>query len=257
MVVNGHTPQAQHQAPPAAGISCKGGLPARASELTEMPIAELAARSLQEMGKYLRHDASVDAYAYELFRRAICERDQYAWTRLYEQYHFLLLGWLRRHPARPATIEDNEALVNRAFSRFWECIGPNRFHTFPCTAALLRYLKVCVHSVALDEARARQHKQRDIRALQEAEPMHAPDPANALAGAVAASELWAVIATELHSEADRIVARHCLVRGLRPREVYDRHPDIYASVEEVYRVKRNVLERLKRNSAVRGFMDEM
>ena len=94
-----------------------------------------------------------------------------------------------------------------------------------------------------------------MRALQEAEPMHAPDPAATMAETVAAAELWAAITTELHSEADRTVARLCLVHSLRPREVFERHPDIFTDVEDVYRVKRNVLERLKRNPAIRAYMD--
>ena len=60
---------------------------------------------------------------------------------------------------------------------------------------------------------------------------------------------------ELLDQAERLVARLCLVLDLKPREVYERHPDRFADVADVYRVKRNLLERLRRSPAIRRFLD--
>src|SRR3954453_12003781 len=55
-------------------------------DLTQLPIAELGALSRQHAGRYLSRVPPDDAYAFELFRRAICERDESAWASLYTQY---------------------------------------------------------------------------------------------------------------------------------------------------------------------------
>ncbi len=225
-------------------------------DLTQMPVEELAALSRQQMDRYLSQVPSEDMYAFELFRRAICERDERAWSCLYAQYHLLLLGWLRRHPARSASREDDEELINRAFGRFWECVGPARFPDFPSAAALLRYLKLCVHSVVLDDARAHQHDDRESRDMETDERMTAPDPTAAIAESDAAARLWDAIAAEVRGEAELLVARLCFLHGMRPREVFERHPEVYESVDAVYRVKRNLLDRLKRNRTVRAFVEE-
>ncbi len=75
------------------------------------------------------------------------------------------------------------------------------------------------------------------------------------AGEVAVQELRRAIDAELHDEAERLVAHLCLVLDLKPREVSARHPDRFADVADVYRVKRNLLERLRRSPAIRRFLD--
>ena len=60
---------------------------------------------------------------------------------------------MRQHPASER-IHEREDCVNLVFERFWVAIGPDRFAEFPSVAALLKYLKMCVHTVLIDEVRA-------------------------------------------------------------------------------------------------------
>ena len=62
------------------------------------------------------------------------------------------------------------------------------------------------------------------------------------------------IAAEVQDEAERRVAYLCFVLDLKPREVQERHPELYATVDDVYRIKRNLLDRLRRNPAIRAFL---
>ena len=142
----------------------------------------------------------------------------------------------------------------RAFERFFIAVGPERFGTFPSLAALLRYLKLCAHSVLLDEARAQGGTYVDSLSQHGDEAGEAPDVAGYALGQLAGEDLWAAVQGELQDEADRLVARLCLVLGLKPREVYQRHPERYADVAEVYRVKRNLLDRLRRSPAILAFI---
>src|SRR5262249_49271063 len=119
---------------------------------------------------------------------------------------------------------------------------------------LLKYLKLCVHSVLLDEVRAR--RAASVSSLDEV-PETAPDPRNAeesVMGDLAGQQLWRAITQELQSEAERVVAFLSFARDLKPSEIFSRHPSLYEDVADVYRVKRNVLERLRRSPKVRAFL---
>lgn len=219
-----------------------------------MPLADLAAHCREETGKFLRREASSDAYCFEIFRRAVCDRDEPAWRVVFAQYRGVVLSWVRRHPVAAQAREDDEYWVNRTFERFWSAVGPERFGAFPGVAALLRYLKLCSHSVLLDEARARVAAHSEPLDERVAEHIETPDVADAAIGQLAGGDLWGVILAELQDEAERRAAYLCLVLDLKPREVQERHPELYESVDDVYRIKRNVLDRLRRNPRIRAFL---
>ena len=227
-------------------------------ELRRMSLAEVARLCREETAKFLHRLPSRDEFCYELLRRAVGERDQAAWDAVFAQYRGVVLAWVRQHPAGSAVREDDEYWVNRSFERFWSAVGPERFVLFPNLAALLRYLKLCAHSVLLDA----------VRALGPQPPVPLTEQVVAggsvggvvdveelAAGEAAVQELRRAIDAELHDEAERLVAHLCLVLDLKPREVYERHPDRFADVADVYRVKRNLLERLRRSPAIRRFLD--
>lgn len=220
-------------------------------EPSRLSLAALAAACGEETGKFLRHEPSNDRFCFELLRRAIQGGDQAAWEAVVAQYRGLVLGWVRQHPGATAAREEDTYWVNRTFERFWAAVEPGRFTTFGGLAALLRYLKLCAHSVLLDEARARGAAR--LEPLNEALPDPRDSERDALGGMVG-RELWRAIEAEVTDEAERSVAYLCLALGLKPREVYERDPDRYASVADVYRIKRNLLDRLRRSPAIREFL---
>jgi hypothetical protein len=182
---------------------------------------------------------------FELFRRAVAERDHAAWEAVMAQYAGLVMAWVRRHPATaalPAHDRDDD-WVTTAFGRFWIAIGPDRFGQFTGLAALLRYLKLCVHSALVDAVRA--------NAAARTVPLTvAQDLAAADGDSLAAADLWHAITQALPDETERFVARLSLVMGLKPAEIHERFPDRFATVADVYRIKRTLLERLRRSAAV-------
>ena len=64
-------------------------------------------------------------------------------------------------------------------------------------------------------------------------------------------EFWRYIDTQLNGDAERAVVLCSFVLGMKPGEICDERPDLFASVAEVYNVKRNVLCRLSRNPELR------
>ena len=58
----------------------------------------------------------------------------------------------------------------------------------------------------------------------------------------------------LQDAAEEVVAYLSFTRELKPSEIFGRHPRLYASVADVYRIKRNLIERLRRSPQVRAFL---
>jgi len=222
-------------------------------DLGQRPLAEIARVCREETERFLRNEPTHDHHCWELFRRAVNGRDAAAWEAIVRQYHPIVLAWLRRHPAAPASRADDDYWVNRVFERFWSAVGPERFAAFPNLRAMLRYLKMCAHSVLLDEVRVRSAAKIQPLTDALAETTGVPDSTAAVVERLAGSALWEIVAAEAGDEAETLVLRLCLVLNIKPREVFERHPDRFATVADVYRVKRNLLDRLRRNPALREF----
>jgi hypothetical protein len=186
---------------------------------------------------------------FDLFRRAICEQDQTAWATIVEQYRGLLLATIHRQPMAAQLGEDDAYWVNRALQRFWCAIGPERLAQFPGLPAIVRYLQLCATSVVMDELRARRRWRCVALESAEEEEVSAitADHADQVVDRLDAAALWATVQDALPDRTDRLVARLSFVGALSPGEIFARHPERFATVNEVYRRKRNLLERLRRD----------
>ncbi len=62
---------------------------------------------------------------------------------------------------------------------------------------------------------------------------------------------WDELGSRLVSEQEKKVVYGSFVLALKPREIADEYPGAFHNVGEVYRVKANLMERLRRDSAFR------
>src|SRR5690349_10223458 len=108
--------------------------------------------------RFLSRCVSSDAAGVELFRRAVEQQDGLAWQGVLELYRPLLLAQTGRVLIRGLVHEDDQFCVDRAFERFWRATRANGLAQFPDLASILKYLKLCLASVLLDEARARRRQ---------------------------------------------------------------------------------------------------
>ncbi len=220
-----------------------------APQMELLSINDLARCCSEETNKFLKQSVSNDRYCLELFRRAITRRDDDAWACIYQQYAPLVLTWVNQHySVVPLLGQDGSApLVNTAFAKFAQALTPVKMGNFDTLAAVLKYLKMCVHSVIADEVRSRQARQyEETLELIEHEPA-SNDPAEDVVSNISAQGLWQIIQEELNSEDERVLIYLAYVQGMKPGEISRQHSRLFPSVEDVYRIKRNVLERLRRN----------
>lgn len=217
----------------------------------QMDTEALRCRCLAESERFYRGQPHDTRYAYELFRRALVDRCELAWTYLYELYRPLVESWVRRSGAFAGSGESSEYFVAPAFTRFWQAVTPERFASFTTLAALLHYLQLCASCAVIDSARAQSWAEM---LPEEAIPAWqggrcAPDE-EAL-DRISRHEFWQLVDAQLTGAAERVVVYDSFVMGMKPGDILSRHAALFATISDVYNVKRNIIGRLSRNHDLR------
>lgn len=185
------------------------------------------------------------------------QRDQHAWELIYTQYTRLVKSWVHRHSSFADTGESARHFVNLAFQKLWRAIDGNRFAKFPTLKSLLRYLQICIHSAIIDHLRKHKavqiHEGTDIEGISQisANPgieKHLIDRQHQIA-------IWKCVESALKSDEERLVAYAVFQLFLKPREIAERYKNKFKTVEDVYRVKANLCNRLRRNRELRGLLE--
>lgn len=214
-----------------------------------LSINDLSRCCAEETSKFLRQSVSNDRYCLELFRRAIVQRDDAAWSYIYQQYAPLVLTWITQHQSAAPLLgqEGSGPFVNAVFAKFAQALTPAKMDNFDTLAGILKYLKMCVHSVVADEVRARQSRQYEETLEQIEHEPASDDPADDVVSNMSAQNLWQIIQEELNNEEERVLIYLAYIHGMKPGEISSQHRRLFPTVDDVYRIKRNVLERLRRN----------
>ena len=229
------------------------------SELHTLPLPRLAQRCAEESTRFFNRRDNDPRFCYEIFRRAIVGQDSEAWERVYRQYRPLVTGWVERHASFPALGDEAQFFVNGAFTKMWQVMTPEKFAKFPELKHVLRYLQMCVHSVLVDAARAReQNLPLDEVQLNAQHLVHAnSNPVEALALAHTQGEaLWQELNQRLKDDKERQVVYGCFVLALKPSQLLQQFGGMFENVQEIYRVKENLLVRLRRDEELRALFFE-
>jgi hypothetical protein len=216
-----------------------------------LPTAELARRCAVEAGRFARGESHEDRYAIELLERAFAG-DPVAYAAFLGQYRWTVLTWVRRHRAYGIE-EDDSYWVDCTFERFWRTVHKRGLDRFPTLATIVQYLKLCAHSVLMDNARVRQANRCLVPIDVQATQVPAERMDESVLGEMVAHDLWQAIERELKTEPEREVAWLSFVAGLTPRQILRQRADLFQTIDDIYRLKRNVLERLRRCETVQAF----
>jgi DNA-directed RNA polymerase specialized sigma24 family protein len=213
--------------------------------LEAFTVSELSDQCQEQTARYLRDEPSLDQFCMELFRRAIMDRDERAWSAIYAQYAAIARRWI-------GTKMDPEEGVAAAFERFWRALDREKFPRFASLAAVLSYLKMCVHTTAIDHARS-QRGAAEQHSLESASEVAAKeDVEGAVAERVDGARLWEQIRAALNDDRASRALYLSYAIGLSPREICSRHPVEFPDVSIVYQLKRNALDRLRRSKLLQN-----
>jgi DNA-directed RNA polymerase specialized sigma24 family protein len=215
-----------------------------------LTVSELAHRCGEETARYLRGEPRSDRFCFELFRRAVIERDEAAWAAVLAQYREPVRHWLGGRQ------DDADDGVSAAFERFWHAISPEKFARFTSLPAILQYLKMCAHTVTIDRLRTSQLTAME-QTLDEAPEL--PDAGSIeelVASKVDAAAFWHEVQQILGDEREQRVIYFSYVIGLTPRAICAHYAGEFPSVQDVYRLKRLALDRLRRAPTLMRFADD-
>jgi len=210
-----------------------------------VPVAELARRCAEEMARYRCRQQYDPSPCYELFRYALVLQDEEAWAALYSQYSRLVRRWLGSVPGDP------DALVNRVFERFWRALPSERFSDFRILDDILRYLKRCAQSVAIDARRQeeRERVERAAFALMEKATIEEVSVERIL-DQITGDQLYEYAMGCLNNSQERLAFHASFEWNMSPRMIAERWPSIFASGQEVSKVKERILRRLRRDEGL-------
>lgn len=223
----------------------------------QLPLNDLAKRCAEETDRFRMRQNNNSQFCFELFRRAISERDQFAWDMICSQYKPLIADWWVK-PSRGfrASGEDLDEIVNRTYEKFWSALTPEKFTKFSDLKPLLNYLKLCVESVIIDHNRKieppSQYPEDDESVIWGKDP--GPVPEEQIMDAENSRTFWEWIDARLQDEKERVVVYGSFDLDLKPQEIYRKFQDMFPHVDEVYTIKQNVLARLRRDPDFRKFL---
>jgi DNA-directed RNA polymerase specialized sigma24 family protein len=184
---------------------------------------------------------------YDLFQRAIVNRDSDAWAAICTRYRPLMCVWAWRCPSFDASQESCEHIADEALARAWLTLTPARFQAFPSLPALLAYLRTCVTSVVIDIARKHQAYDRTCAQLPDVDTVPLEE---LIIERLGRAELWDLVNRLMKTDAEHLVLYERFVLDLPPRVIQARHPAVFPEVRMVYATLRNLCDRLRRHTAL-------
>jgi hypothetical protein len=218
----------------------------------KLSVAEVCRRCHEETARYRRGEPHDDAFCFEVFRRAVVERNEACWRELNDVYHDLVLGWCRA--AGAAGSHDLDEVASQTWVKFWRSYTPEKLAAASSTPAVLLYLKMCARSVVFDEARGRANAASlDNMPFKPVDPD--PQPGQLQADQATRAAFWELINRHLHDERERILLHLAYELRMRSAQIQAQRPDLFPSVGDVYRITRNVIDRLKRSQDLKRWFE--
>lgn len=213
-------------------------------QLRNMSIPALAARCRREINSYRRGETQDIPSCLELFHRAMTQHDGVALDVLRQCFSELIRDWIRRHPQKEIAcrLESEEYYAAQALELFWQAVTHRQMLECATLSTVLAYLQASVNGVILDALRT--FSQSSKVAFLETE---AGEPV------VESNEnrttLWENIQSMLPDERERRVAYLLFHCGLQPGEIVRCDPREFSDVQEVARLRHNIMIRLVRSGS--------
>lgn len=191
-------------------------------------------------------------FCFELFRRALDDRDEIAWTALKEQYEGLIRSWVYHAAALSIPSQTVEELVQDALTRFWRTLGQQSSHLeerFNHVGGLLNYLQRCAVASCLDWQRQQQRHskfQEDFATTYQWVDSANPSVLDHLEKKELLQRIQMWIQQEVHDEQERLILYLSYEQNLKPDAIAQHHPEQFTTAQEVRRIKERILKRARR-----------
>lgn len=203
-----------------------------------LPLNDLAQRCAEQTEQFARRQASDPQFCFELLRRALADSLAEAFTAVCRIYQPQVTRWVYRHSGFLRTSESADYFANAALTQLYFGLRGPKFDRMPSLAAVLAYLKACVHTTIAQYLRD-QLKTEWVELSDEAVA-----PSSDLSQGVEAGELWAHLCRVLPNPRDQRLAHAAFVLGLKPSEIVVAYPGIWRGERDIsidlYRIRRRL-----------------
>ena len=220
--------------------------------LSQMDLLLLADRCANELKRHRRKEPADDRFCLEIFRRAIVQHMDQAWSVLQQRFGEIVRIWLHSHPNSDVALmrDTEENYVAQTFSRFWYAVR-DQYLEFTTLNAALSYLHATLNGIVMDALRSRLRSKE----VPLPEPGFPEEPM--IEDPIDGYMLWDSIQSLLSDKRERRIAYLLYYCGLKPREIVTRCSKEFDDVKEVYRLNHSVVERLRRNrDRLRWLLDD-
>lgn len=222
-------------------------------------LEQLQPLQLLDLCRRATPDKANERYCLELFRRAIVEKSQACWSALYSQYLKLVYRWTIEFAKTNTEIGEVtiEEMAQDAFTQFWRSYRSEHLAKAEGMGSILRYLKSCVWTSVQQVLR----KQKEsLLSLEEALDVNLAEQTQTerqILSTLATERFWQVLDGCCSSDRERAIARLRFVDAWKPGEIVKRRPDLATDEKELFKLLRNLKDRLERNEYMRELQRDL
>jgi len=212
-----------------------------------LSLSDLQDQCTQETANYFWGFVDEAWHCYEIFRRAIVEKNEEAWGTIMEQYQPQVSRWVERHPKIRLFSEEPDFFVNRIFEKFWRTnLSAKEFSRFPNVKSLMAYLKTIVASVLTDYWRVQERKPIEYLAelSRSGPPPQSSRVEDMVVNRMQRRRFWEHVGQHLTDKIEYQVVYEFFILGLKPAEIFRHTPQAFRNVQEVYKIKARAIIRL-------------
>lgn len=209
-------------------------------------VTELAEQCAEENARFRLLRQSDSRHCFELFRRAFQDSLSDALTQVYILYTPQVRRWVFGHAQFRFTGEPVDVFVSEAFANCYHNLRGQRFTGFPNVAAILAYLKMCVHScIAM--------RLRNTRPELDIDEAHGAHTRTDVDSRLSARQLWRRIEQVLTTADDRLLARLAFVQELKPADISRAYPAKWPTARDVSVSLQRIRRALRRDPQLRNW----
>jgi hypothetical protein len=222
------------------------------NEIRNLTNEKLSIHCREQSGLFRMGEQDNDSrFCLELIRRAVF-RVAHADHYFYDVYQ----PWLQKKIG--SMIQGNEDLIadmtQEALLRFFQYVTPQNWSGFEGLPQLLAYLNKCGETSVFAYWRL-QNKETLLADFVSVGDNTVRSIEGTISRDTLENQLWLCVKRNCNDNIDYLLAQQLWLYGVKPRELVKRHSDQFTSVTEVYKRKRNLIDRLKRDADCQSLYD--
>lgn len=216
-------------------------------DYSRLPLEDLAKRCTEQTELFHRREPNDTCYCYELWRRALVDRQEQAFDSVYVIYEDQVRRWVYSHTWFYQVDESIDHFVSAAFTSLYFALQGDKFAQFDSVPQVLAYLKRCVHTAIAEYLRKLEAD--TVPFPDNSPPARTPGPS----ARIEIQEMWQHICNLLPLEKDRLLAHCMFILDMKPLAIVAEFPQHWESPRQVAIHRYRIRQALRRDPDLRDW----